>query len=68
MKTVFVLSLIATSILAAGCATTPPTRANLDGSYVCNADRMAQINREARLEGKQVIWLHCPLAKLKVVG
>lgn len=68
MKTVFVLSLIATSMLAAGCATAPPTRADLDGRYVCNADRMAQVDRAARLEGKEVHWLHCPLAKLKVVG
>lgn len=68
MKTVFVLSSIAVSMLAAGCASAPPTRADLDGRYVCNAARMAQVDREARLEGKEVHWVHCPLAKLRVVG
>ncbi len=68
MKIVFVLSLIATAALAAGCATPPPTRADLDGRYVCNADRMARVDREARLEGKEIHWVHCPLAKLRVVG
>lgn len=68
MKTLFVLSLIGAAMLAAGCATTPRTRADLDGLYVCNAAYMAKIDREARLEGKEVHWMHCPLARLRVVG
>lgn len=68
MKTMLLLSLVATSMFATGCATAPPTRAELDGLYVCNAARMAQVDRQARLDGREIHWIHCPLAKLRVAG
>ena len=51
----------------AGCAPQPLTRADVDGKIVCNADRMYQVEQQARREGAQIHWVNCPQAVLRAV-
>jgi hypothetical protein len=60
------LSIAAVAIAVAGCAPAPLTKAEVDGRIVCNVDRMDQVERAARREFKDVHWVHCPQAVLRV--
>jgi hypothetical protein len=68
MKNVILLSLFAVAGSLSACAPVPLTKADVDGLVVCNTDRMDQIEREARRENKDVRWVHCPQATLRVVS
>jgi hypothetical protein len=68
MKSLIALSLMAAAGALAGCAPAPLTKADVDGRIVCNADEMARIERAARRENKEVHWVNCPLATLRVVS
>jgi hypothetical protein len=68
MKTVMLLSILAIATGLSACAPAPMTRADVDGRVVCNEDRMDQIERAARRENKEVHWVHCPQATLRVVS
>lgn len=62
----FGLAALALSIGAlAGCAAQPLTRADVDGRIVCDADRMAQLEREARRNNTELHWVRCPAATLR---
>jgi hypothetical protein len=60
------LSLAAVALAGAGCAPAPLTKADVDGRIVCNVDRMDQVERAARREFKEVRWVACPQAVLRV--
>jgi hypothetical protein len=45
-----------------GCATAPLTRADVDGTGICNVDRMSDVERAAKREFKDIRWVHCPQA------
>ena len=64
MKCLLLLSL--TAVALAGCAPAPLTKADVDGRIVCNVDRMDQVERAARREFKEVRWVACPEAVLRV--
>ena len=44
----------------AGCAPAPLTTADVDGSVVCNADYMDQVERAARTRWRELHWVNCP--------
>ena len=60
-------TIVAAAILSA-CAPAPFTRADIDGRVVCNTDRMDQVERAARRENREVHWVNCPQATLRVVS
>jgi hypothetical protein len=60
-------SIVAAAALSA-CAPPPLARADVDGRVVCNVDRMDQVERAARRENREVHWVHCPQATLRVVS
>jgi hypothetical protein len=66
MKSLLPLSLIGAALLLSACASMSMTKADLDGRVVCNVDRMDQVERAARREFKDVHWVHCPQAVLRV--
>jgi len=68
MKTLLALSIACAATALCGCASTEYTKADLDGRVVCNTDRMDQVDREARREMKEIHWLNCPLATLRVAS
>jgi hypothetical protein len=68
MNTIMLLSIVAVAAGASACAPAPLTKADVDGRVVCNSDRMEQIERAARRENKDVHWVHCPQATLRVVS
>jgi len=68
MKTLIALSIVMVAAALAGCAPVELTKADVDGKVVCNPDRMDAVERAARREHKDVIWLHCPRATLRVVS
>ena len=68
MKTVVALSIIAVAGVVSACAPVEYTKADVDGRIVCNSDRMDQVERAARRENREVHWLNCPLATLRVVS
>lgn len=68
MKTLLALSIACVATALFGCASTEYTKADLDGRVVCNTDRMDQVERAARREMKEIHWLHCPLATLRVAS
>jgi len=68
MKSVILVSIVVGLAALSGCAPAPLTKADVDGLVVCNADRMDRIEREARREHKEVHWVHCPQATLRVVS
>ena len=55
-------------LLLAGCAPQPFTRSDLDGRVVCDPDRVAAVERNARRNNAQVLWINCPTATLRVVS
>ena len=68
MKSTVALSIVAVAACVSGCAIPPLTKADVDGKVVCDGDRMAQIERAARRENKQLVWVHCPTATLRVAS
>jgi uncharacterized membrane protein len=62
------LSIIAVAAAVAACAPVQLAKADVDGRIVCNADRMDQVERAARRENREVHWIHCPLATLRVAS
>lgn len=68
MKNVLLCSIAGVLVLLFGCAPAPLTKADVDGRIVCNYDRMDQIERAARRENKEIHWVHCPPATLRVVS
>ncbi len=68
MKTVVALSIIVVAGVLSACAPAEYTKADVDGRIVCNSDREAQGGRAARRENKEVHWVNCPLATLRVVS
>jgi hypothetical protein len=68
MKTVIALSFVAVALVLSACAPAPFTKAELDGRVVCNVDRMDQVERAARRDNREVHWLKCPQATLRVVS
>jgi hypothetical protein len=68
MNTIMLLSIVAVAAGVSACAPAPLTKADVDGRVVCNSDRMEQIERAARRENKDVHWVHCPQATLRVVS
>jgi hypothetical protein len=68
MKTLLALVVAGAFIVLSGCAPAPLTKADIDGRVVCNFDRMDQVERQARREFKDVIWVRCPQATLRVVS
>jgi len=55
------------SLLLAGCAPAPLTRADYDGLRVCNPDVMDQVERQARRSFAEVYWYNCPKVTLRVI-
>ena len=68
MNRILALSIGLASLCAGACAPVTYTKADIDGRIVCNADRMDQIERAARREMKEVHWVNCPLATLRVAS
>ena len=68
MKTIMLLSILPIAAGLSACAPAPLTKADVDGRVVCNTDRMDRIEREARRENKDVRWVNCPLATLRVAS
>ncbi|HTL76361.1 MAG TPA: hypothetical protein VL654_08570 [Casimicrobiaceae bacterium] len=68
MKTLLALSIACAAAALCGCAPAPYTKADVDGRIVCNTDRMDQVERAARREMKEIHWLNCPLATLRVAS
>jgi hypothetical protein len=68
MKILAALSIVAVAGGLDACAPAPLTKADVDGKIVCNADRMAQVERDARREHKDVHWVNCPQATLRVAS
>jgi hypothetical protein len=68
MKAVIALPILVVAGVLSACAPARYTKADLDGRVVCNTDRMDQIERAARRENKDVRWVNCPLATLRVVS
>jgi hypothetical protein len=69
MKTITIaLSIIAVAGAVAACAPVQLAKADVDGRVVCNADRMDQVERAARRENREVHWVNCPLATLRVAS
>ena len=58
---------IAGLLLLSGCAPVQYTKADVDGLIVCNADVMERVEKNARRNFAQVIWVHCPTATLRVI-
>lgn len=68
MKTLIALSLAAAAGVLSGCAPMQYTKADLDGRIVCDVEQMDRIERAARRENKEVHWVSCPLATLRVAS
>ena len=68
MKTTKVLPIVVVAGVLSACAPVQYTKADLDGRIVCDTDRMDRIDRAARREHKEVHWVSCPLATLRVVS
>jgi hypothetical protein len=67
MKALFAFALIASAGCLLGCAPQPLTKADVDGRVVCNYDRMDEVERKARHNGSQLVWVNCPRATLRAV-
>jgi hypothetical protein len=65
MKTLLAIAGLAGLTLLTGCATAPLTRADVDGRIICNADQMDQVERAAKRNNRQVVWVNCPQAVLR---
>ena len=56
------ISMFAAALVTAACASVPANSADADTRSACDANRMAQVERDARRTFKEVHWLHCPQA------
>ena len=56
------IAMTAAALAVTACASAPLDRAD-DGAIACDANRMAQVERDARRTFKEVHWLHCPQAR-----
>jgi hypothetical protein len=56
------ISMSAAALATAACASVPVNSADADTRGACDANRMAQVERDARRTFKEVHWLHCPQA------
>ncbi|HVF65445.1 MAG TPA: hypothetical protein VNE58_15770 [Casimicrobiaceae bacterium] len=63
----FVAFAISGSLLVAGCAPVQYTKADLDGLVVCNVDAMDAVERAAKRNFTQIVWVNCPRAVIRVV-
>ena len=69
MKTIMsALSIIAVAGAVAACAPVQLATSDVDGRVVCDTDRMDQVERAARRANREVHWVNCPLATLRVVS
>lgn len=68
MKSMVALSITVVTAVLSACAPVEYTKTDVDGRIVCNSDRMDQVERAARRENKEVHWVNCPLATLRVVS
>lgn len=68
MKTMIALSIIVVAAVLPACAPLHYTKADLDGRIVCDTERMDRIEHAARRENKEVRWVSCPLATLRVAS
>jgi hypothetical protein len=64
----FALSITVVAGSLAACAPVQLARSDVDGRVVCNTDRMDQVERAARRENREVHWVNCPLATLRVAS
>ena len=64
----FALSITVVAGALPGCAPVQLARSDVDGRIVCNSDRMDQVERAARRENREVHWVNCPLATLRVAS
>ena len=62
------LSIVTVAGCLGACAPAPLTKSDVDGKVVCNSDRMAEVERAARREHKDVYWMKCPQATLRVAS
>jgi hypothetical protein len=62
-----VIAGIAGLVLLSGCAPVQYTKADVDGLIVCNPDVMDRVDRDARRNFAQVIWVNCPTATLRAI-
>jgi hypothetical protein len=67
MKALLAVGIVVTAMGMMGCAPQPLTKADVDGKIVCNADRMDQVEREARRSNASLVWVNCPHATLRAV-
>ena len=65
MKALLAVGALIAATGLAGCAPQPLTRADVDGKIVCNADRMEQVERQARHNHAELHWVNCPTATLR---
>jgi hypothetical protein len=52
----------AAALATAACASAPLNSADAGTPGACDANRMAQVEHDARRTFKEVHWLHCPQA------
>ena len=64
----FALSITVVAGALAACAPVQLASSDVDGRVVCNTDRMDQVERAARRENREVHWVNCPLATLRVAS
>ena len=65
MKALLALGVVVVATGLVGCAPQPLTKADVDGKVVCNADRMDQVERDARRNHAELHWINCPKATLR---
>jgi len=66
MNRIVVAALVAAFALC-GCAPVHYAKADVDGLVVCNPDAMEAVERQARRNFAQVVWVRCPTATLRVI-
>ena len=67
MKALLAMGIVVAAMGMVGCAPQPLTKADVDGKIVCNADRMDQVERQARRSHAELHWVNCPQATLRAV-
>lgn len=66
MKTLLLFSTLAAGILGSGCAPVALTKSDTGDHYVCDTERMAQVDRAAERSYTEIHWVSCPLVKRPV--
>jgi len=62
-----VLAALVAAFALSGCAPVHYAKADVDGLVVCNPDAMEAVERQARRNFAQVVWVRCPTATLRVI-